>query len=127
MADDSRALLALQPVAKELMKLVKDRLPPGTHFGIFILAPGEPEGRFIAICTDRQKIAPNAAAWFLDVHEPPQVIHILMAGLPLCLFNQRVPAEWPKGHSWVDQQHCADATCADCRGHAVDAGWDVGT
>lgn len=67
-------MLALQPIAKEIMDLVKAKLPPGQHFGLIIpiqsKIPGV-ESRVLAISTDRAVIAPAAAQWALDLHRNP--------------------------------------------------------
>lgn len=45
-------------------------------------------------------------------YEP--AIHILRHGLPLCRFTERVPKDWPEGHTWVDETQVETATCAPC-------------
>lgn len=69
-ADDAERnfALALLPLAKEVADDVRARLPAGTHFGVFVLAPAvEPggEGRVIAITSDRDVVLPAVAQWAL--------------------------------------------------------------
>ena len=63
---EERALLQLTPLAKEIMGDLRERLPPGTHFGVMILIPGEPEGRIVAITTDREIVAHAVGQWVLS-------------------------------------------------------------
>lgn len=67
MNDEARAALALVPAVREIMDLVRQKLPPDTHFGVMVLVPGRPEGRVIAMTTDRDVVAPAVAQWVLDV------------------------------------------------------------
>lgn len=64
---DERAALRLVPIAKEFMDDLRGRLPDGTHFGIMLLVPGDPEGRVVAMTTDRDVVAPAVAHWVMDV------------------------------------------------------------
>jgi hypothetical protein len=51
---DAQFALGMVPLAKEVMGRVREMLPPGTHFGVFILSPAQNgEGRVIALTTDR--------------------------------------------------------------------------
>ncbi len=59
--------LAFIPKAKEISALVEAHLPKGTHFGVLILVPGEPEGRVVAITSDRKVVAHAAAQWVIEV------------------------------------------------------------
>lgn len=54
------------PHAKRMMDALTPMLPPGTHFGVFVLVPGEPEGRVVAMTTDRNVVGPAVAEWFLS-------------------------------------------------------------
>jgi hypothetical protein len=65
--DDARAALAFVPHAKEIADMVRSKIPPGIHWGILILVPGHPEGRVVALTSDRRKVAVGAAQWVLDV------------------------------------------------------------
>jgi hypothetical protein len=67
MGAEARAALRLVPIAKEFMEDLRGRLPEGTHFGIMLLVPGDPEGRVVAMTTDRDVVAPAVAMWVLDV------------------------------------------------------------
>jgi hypothetical protein len=42
-------------------------------------------------------------------------IHILSAGLPLCMFSNAPPAQWPDGHAWVPETRTGYATCEACK------------
>lgn len=45
-------------------------------------------------------------------------VHILSAGASLCMFTNKIPAEWPKHHKWVsfeDGSILSIATCEQCR------------
>jgi hypothetical protein len=70
--DDARAALQFTPIAKELMNQIREQLPEGTHFGLLILVPGEPEGRVVAITTDRQTVAVAAAQWVMSALDTGQ-------------------------------------------------------
>lgn len=70
MTDEARDALAFVPKAKELADLVRDRLPPGTHFGVMILVPGKQVGKVVAITSDRKVVAPAVAQWVLTALEP---------------------------------------------------------
>lgn len=64
---DERFALGLLPLAEEVMERVRGMLPPGTHFGGFILTPPQNgEGRVIAITTDCKVVGPQVAQWFLS-------------------------------------------------------------
>lgn len=65
LGNDERAILRLAPIAKEWMQELQARLPEGTHFGVMILVPGKPEGRIIAMTTDREIVAHAVAQWVL--------------------------------------------------------------
>lgn len=67
---DAKAALQLVPVAKAIMDTVRGMLPEGTHFGLMLLVPGAPEGRVVALTTDRDVVAPAVAHWVLDVMGP---------------------------------------------------------
>ncbi len=46
------------------------------------------------------------------------MIHILYRGLPLCLFSDKVPSDWPHGHKWIsyeDPKVEEDADCDECK------------
>lgn len=65
---DARFALGMAPLAQEIANRVREMLPEGTHFGVFILTPPhEGEGRVIAITSDREVMAPQIAQWFLSV------------------------------------------------------------
>lgn len=65
--DESRAALALIPFAKEIADFVRAKVPEGTQWGVLLLVDGKPEGRVIALTSDRGKVAVAAAQWVLDV------------------------------------------------------------
>ena len=65
--DDAKAALALVPHAKEIADFVRAKIPDGLHWGVLILVPGKPEGRVVAVTSDRQQVAIGAAQWVLDV------------------------------------------------------------
>jgi hypothetical protein len=67
---DERAALALIPFAREAMDAIREKLPEGTDFGLMVLVPGKPEGRIIALTTDREVVAPAVAQWVLNVLGP---------------------------------------------------------
>ena len=46
--------------------------------------------------------------------EPERVVHILLAGWPLCGFSRELPSGWPKGHLWVPVSESAEANCPGC-------------
>jgi hypothetical protein len=63
-------LRALHPLLREIVALVKEKLPPHTHFGVLVLAPNSDpkgEGRVLAATTDRDIMATVAAQWALTV------------------------------------------------------------
>lgn len=65
---EAKFALAMVPLGKEVMDRVRDMLPEGTHFGVFILTPPhQGEGRVIALTTDRDVIAPNVAQWVVEI------------------------------------------------------------
>lgn len=65
--DDARAALQLLPWAKEIADLVKSKIPAGLDWGVFVIVPGKPEGRVVALTSDRDRVAPQVAEWVLDV------------------------------------------------------------
>jgi len=67
LSPDARAMLAFGPIAKGFMDDLRERLPPGTHFGIMILVPGPREGRMVGLTTDRNVMAPAIAQWVMGV------------------------------------------------------------
>jgi hypothetical protein len=67
---DERAALRLVPITREIMDEIREKLPEGTHFGVMILVPGKPEGRVVAMTTDRDVVAPAVAQWVLEVLGP---------------------------------------------------------
>ena len=42
------------------------------------------------------------------------VVHVLRHGLALCLFEMRLPGEWPFGHTWVRETEKEQANCEAC-------------
>jgi hypothetical protein len=69
---DARFALRAAPLAQKVMDTVRDMLPPGTHFGVFILTPPhQGEGRVIAVTTDRNVVGPQVAEWFLSINNRP--------------------------------------------------------
>lgn len=67
-SNDERFALGMLPHAKKAMDAVREMLPDGTHFGIFVLVPvDEKEWRVVALNTDRQLMAPAIAQWFLSI------------------------------------------------------------
>jgi hypothetical protein len=63
---DEAAALAFVQHAKRMMDTLQPMLPDGTHFGVFILVPGEREGRVVAVTTDRDVVCPAVAQWVLN-------------------------------------------------------------
>lgn len=51
----------------------------------------------------------------LDTRHQADLVHILVAGLPLCRFSITTPSFWPAGHRWVSEANKDQATCPDCR------------
>jgi hypothetical protein len=70
--EDENAALAMIPIAKEIMDFCRRLLPADQDFGVFIpvrISAGEV--RIIAMTTNRDRMAPYAARWALDVHQRP--------------------------------------------------------
>lgn len=65
--DEIAAVLQFVPHARELMDLLRAKLPEGVHFGLVILVPGNPEGRVLALTTDRRRMARAAGEWIVSV------------------------------------------------------------
>lgn len=64
---EARFALGMAPLARKVADAVRTMLPPGTHFGVFILTPPhQGEGRVIAVTTDRNVVGPQVAQWFLS-------------------------------------------------------------
>lgn len=66
---DERDALALTPLAKSIADDVRAKLPEGTHFAVFVLAPTSTpgEGRVIAVTSDREVMLPNVAQWVMSL------------------------------------------------------------
>lgn len=45
---------------------------------------------------------------------PDAVVHVLVAGFPLCGFSMQPPTKWPQEHSWVHEAEAVEATCERC-------------
>jgi hypothetical protein len=72
--EDAGYLLALAPLAEDIMHYVRSTLPPGQHFGVIIPVANKQDrsdSRIIAMCSDRAVIAPAAAQWALTVLDSP--------------------------------------------------------
>lgn len=67
---EAQLALAIVPLTKEIMDAVKAKLPPGVHFGVMVLVPGEPHGHVVAMTTDRDMVAPAVAEWVLETMGP---------------------------------------------------------
>lgn len=70
---ESRFALAISPLMREIGDYVKSKLPPGTDFGVMVVVPGTPEGRVIALTTDRERVAFAVGQWVITAiprHRP---------------------------------------------------------
>jgi hypothetical protein len=68
--EEERLLFAISPHMQEIADTVRAKLPPGTDFGVLVVAPASvpgAEGRVLAITTDRTRMATYAAQWVLTV------------------------------------------------------------
>lgn len=70
--DEEMAALALIPFAKEVADMIRARVPQGTDFGVFFFADGEPEGRVVAITSDRDRVAVYVGQWLLNILGSPE-------------------------------------------------------
>lgn len=67
--EEQRNLLQFANVMEPHYERLKAALPPGTQFGILVIAPAlvpGDEGRIVAMTTDREKIGVAAAQWILQ-------------------------------------------------------------
>lgn len=63
---EEAAALAFVPHGKAMMDTLRDLLPEGTDFGVYILVRGETEGRLLALNTNRATMVPAVAQWVLS-------------------------------------------------------------
>jgi hypothetical protein len=81
-------------------------LPPGTtSFTIH-----NDSGAEIVVCFPKgtRMVTPEEAS------QPPEVVHVLREGYPLCGFSSKAPVDWPAGHKWIGPPDVKFATCGGC-------------
>lgn len=44
-----------------------------------------------------------------------KVVHVLLYGLPLCLFTRDFPRDWPEGHVWTEHTDMDNISCSGCK------------
>lgn len=69
-SEEERLLLQMAPLGKDLMDMIREILPAGTHFSLCILAPpteNAKSGNLVVLSTDRDVMVPNVAQWCLKM------------------------------------------------------------
>jgi hypothetical protein len=73
--EEAAFALAAAPLMRELLDLIRARVPEGTHFTVALLPPNADRrgwGRLLVGSTDRAVMLPNLANWVLTMLEQQQ-------------------------------------------------------
>jgi hypothetical protein len=66
---EQREALALVPIADRIFRHIREQLPAGQEFGLFVLLPHptdpKAEGRILALTTNRKRVGFAVAQWFV--------------------------------------------------------------
>ena len=65
---------------------------------------------------DEERARLEVEAWLMKRGQWIDVVHVLLAGYPLCGFSRGVPSTWPRGHKWARlDTELEHANCEACK------------